>query len=179
MDDYDDEIYNWYYRSDIYPMSLKETGQEWTMYEESEDIEIAYQYYLLSTDQDDLIEEKEKFIFNLEDSKINLTLGVWKDGKNQKLTRKINFELGVETHGKNEKLIGRFQGDVNEKKELKNELTSQSYRWYFDNRKKYDIFTLSTPIPIDNNEKIVKFIKIYFIWPKSLIFFKDCLYNLI
>ena len=92
-------------------------------------------------------------------SKFNLTLGVDNDENNEELIRKINFELGVENYAKNEKLIGRFLGDVNQNKELKNELNSEAYRWYFDNLKKDDIFTLWTPFHIDDNEEIDKIYK--------------------
>ena len=58
---------------------------------------------------------------------------------------------------------------------MKNELNSEAYRWYFDNRKKDDIFTLWTPFHSDDNEEIDKiYKKLNLFGPsKSTIFFEN------
>ena len=124
------QTFNWYYRSDKDPMTLKEDA-EWTGYTQTEEIEIFYQDYL--TDK-----SKDYSTYKLEDEYI------------------IDFENNVQRTNDNsrQRLIGRFDGDPSNSK---NYLTFDKFRWYFraeEHPSQETTSPLWAPYRIDDNEQI-------------------------
>ena len=121
--------YKWFYRSDENPMMLYFEGAQWTYYgdEKSDEIETEYQKY-------DFYQEPIKF--KLKDSNYE-----------------INFAFGVQKDGDKERFVGRFLGDVNQIKDLKNELSSNVYRWYFDSSEN-NTSQIWSPFRLDMNDQI-------------------------
>ena len=131
--------YKWFYRSDKNPMRRYDEQAQWTFFEkDNDDIEIGYQEYLfISNDENIDIETRNNAsIYNLRDRNY-----------------KIFFAHGIQKDGDKERLIGRFAGDVNENKDLKNELNCQNYKWYLDTSEN-NISSIWAPFRIDDNEKI-------------------------
>ena len=109
-----DQEYLWFYQSDINQTSLTHSKTEWNFYKEhNDDIEAAYQLFLMRLEseiQDDIIESS---IYELDHN------------------IKIDFLHNIQKDDEQERLIGRFSGDVTKDRELKNLLTSTLNRWFY------------------------------------------------
>ena len=130
--------YKWFYRSDENPMLLYFEGAQWTYYgdEKSDEIEGEYQFYDLKSRYEELEFNKEAIKFKLKDNNYE-----------------INFAFGVQKDGDKERFVGRFLGDVNQIKDLKNELSSNVYRWYFDSSEN-NTSRIWSPFRLDINDQI-------------------------
>ena len=130
-----EEEFLWFYRVDKNPTIFNEKETEWTLYEKnSENIESAYQDYLYALEEkSDII---NTYLYKIEDSNLE-----------------IDFVYNVEKDGENERLVGRFSGNVNENKDLKNTLTSNIYKWYY-NTSENNIFPIWGAFSINVNKRI-------------------------
>jgi len=130
-DDWKEENFLWFFRSDEEPMKPNAEKEQWTQYEQSNEIEAAYEDYKSYKNTG----SASKFVkFPLEGTEYL-----------------IDFENNVQRTNdcSKQRMIGRFEGDKASDKQLANTLTYDKYRWYFETEPGH-----WAPYRVDDNDKI-------------------------